>query len=84
MICILIVRNSFIGLKGIYGTLFFGTHDTTFKRSHSKIDVFNENVLLAYTRAQFSSLRLSKEAQKEASEPQGTPLDASGEVLGRS
>jgi predicted porin len=35
-------RNSFIGLKGIYGTLFFGTHDTTFKRSHSKIDVFND------------------------------------------
>ena len=35
-------RNSFIGLKGIYGTLFLGTHDTTFKRSHSKIDVFND------------------------------------------
>ena len=35
-------RNSFIGLKGTYGTLFLGTHDTTFKRSHSKIDVFND------------------------------------------
>jgi predicted porin len=35
-------RNSFIGLKGVYGTLFLGTHDTTFKRSHSKIDVFND------------------------------------------
>ena len=51
---------------------------------HYNINDFNENVLLACTRAQFGSLRLSKEAQKEASEPQGAPLDASGEVLGRS
>jgi predicted porin len=35
-------RNSFIGLKGAYGTLFLGTHDTAFKRSQSKIDVFND------------------------------------------
>ena len=35
-------RNTFIGLKGIYGTLLLGTHDTTFKRSHSKIDIFND------------------------------------------
>ena len=39
-------------------------------------------MLLASTRAQLWSLGLSKEAQKEASEPKGAPLDASGEVLG--
>jgi predicted porin len=35
-------RNSFIGLKGSYGTLFLGTHDTALKKSQSKIDLFND------------------------------------------
>ena len=35
-------RNSFVGLKGSYGTLFLGTHDTAFKKSVSKIDLFND------------------------------------------
>ena len=35
-------RNSFMGLKGSYGTLFLGTHDTAFKKSVSKIDLFND------------------------------------------
>ena len=35
-------RNSFIGLKGSYGTLFLGTHDTAFKKSPEKIDLFND------------------------------------------
>ena len=35
-------RNSFLGIKGAYGTFFFGTHDTSFKRSSSKIDLFND------------------------------------------
>ena len=35
-------RNSFVGIKGSYGTLFFGTHDTALKKSQSKIDLFND------------------------------------------
>jgi len=35
-------RNSFIGLKGSYGVLFLGTHDTALKQSQSKIDLFND------------------------------------------
>ena len=35
-------RDSFIGLKGSYGTLFLGKHDTTFKESQGKIDLFND------------------------------------------
>ena len=35
-------RNSFIGIKGSYGTLFLGTHDTALKKSQSKIDLFND------------------------------------------
>ena len=35
-------RNSFIGINGSYGTFFLGTHDTTFKKSHAKIDLFND------------------------------------------
>ena len=35
-------RNSFIGLKGSYGTLFLGTHDTAFKKSSKIIDLFND------------------------------------------
>ena len=37
-------RNSFIGIKGSYGTLFLGTHDTALKKSQSKIDLFNDLV----------------------------------------
>ena len=49
-------RNSFIGLKGFYGTLFMGTHDTAFKKSQKKIDIFNDlsgdikNILLGENR----------------------------------
>ena len=35
-------RNSFVGIKGSYGTLFLGTHDTAMKRSIAKIDLFND------------------------------------------
>ena len=35
-------RNSFLGIKGSYGTIFIGTHDTAVKRSPSKIDLFND------------------------------------------
>lgn len=35
-------RNTFVGFKGAYGTLFLGKHDTAFKRSSSKIDLFND------------------------------------------
>ena len=35
-------RNSFVGIKGSYGSLFMGTHDTAFKISQSKIDLFND------------------------------------------
>ena len=35
-------RNSFVGLKGSYGTLFLGTHDTAFRKSQAKIDLFND------------------------------------------
>jgi predicted porin len=35
-------RNTFVGFKGTYGTLFLGKHDTAFKRSPSKIDLFND------------------------------------------
>mgnify|MGYP001239438449 FL=1 len=34
-------RDSFIGLKGSYGTLFLGKHNTAFKESQEKIDLFN-------------------------------------------
>lgn len=37
-------RNSFLGLKGSYGTIFLGTHDTAFKKSQQKIDLFNDLV----------------------------------------
>ncbi|MDG2061554.1 MAG: porin [SAR86 cluster bacterium] len=35
-------RNSFVGIKGSYGTFFIGTHDTAFKESGAKIDLFND------------------------------------------
>ena len=35
-------RNSFVGLKGSMGTIFFGKHDTATKRSLKKIDLFND------------------------------------------
>jgi len=35
-------RNTFLGLEGSYGTLFLGTHDTAFKKSQIKIDLFND------------------------------------------
>ena len=35
-------RDTFVGFKGSYGTLFFGTHDTAFKESQDRIDLFND------------------------------------------
>ena len=35
-------RNTFVGIKGFLGTLFLGTHDTAFKESQDKIDLFND------------------------------------------
>lgn len=34
-------RNSFVGLKGNFGKLLFGTHDTPTKSAQGKIDLFN-------------------------------------------
>ena len=34
-------RNTYIGLSGNFGRLFIGTHDTAFKRSQLKVDLFN-------------------------------------------
>ena len=34
-------RNSFVGLKGSFGTLFLGNHDTALKQSQAKVDLFN-------------------------------------------
>jgi len=35
-------RDTFVGIKGSLGTLFIGTHDTAFKESQDKIDLFND------------------------------------------
>ena len=35
-------RNTFVGIKGSLGTLFLGTHDTAFRKSQAKIDLFND------------------------------------------
>ena len=35
-------RNTFVGIKGSLGTLFLGTHDTAFKESQEKIDLYND------------------------------------------
>ena len=34
-------RNSFVGLKGSFGTFFLGNHDTALKQSQAKVDLFN-------------------------------------------
>ena len=34
-------RNTYIGLSGNFGRMFIGTHDTAFKRSQLKVDLFN-------------------------------------------
>ena len=36
------VRNSFVGLKGEFGTVFWGAHDTPFKKMQGKVDRFND------------------------------------------
>ena len=35
-------RDTFVGIKGSLGTLFIGTHDTAFKESQDKIDLFDD------------------------------------------
>ena len=35
-------RDTFVGIKGSLGTIFIGTHDTAFRRSQDKIDLFND------------------------------------------
>ena len=35
-------RNTFLGLKTELGTVFAGTHDTAFKKSQLKVDLFND------------------------------------------
>jgi len=35
-------RNTFVCIKGSFGTLFLGTHDTAFRESQDKIDLFND------------------------------------------
>ena len=41
---LLSTRNSFIGLKGSFGHLVFGTHDTPMKESLQKVDQFNDQI----------------------------------------
>ena len=36
-------RNTFIGISGDFGKLFIGTHDTAFKKSQLKVDLFNDS-----------------------------------------
>ena len=53
-------RNSFVGLKGKYGTIYFGAHDTPFKKAQNKMDQFNDqagdikNLLVGEVRAKDS------------------------------
>jgi len=35
-------RNTFIGISGNFGKFFVGTHDTAFKKSQLKVDLFND------------------------------------------
>ena len=35
-------RNTFVGISGGFGKLFIGTHDTAFKKSQLKVDLFND------------------------------------------
>ncbi len=35
-------RNTFIGLQDNFGTIFAGTHDSAFKKSQLKVDLFND------------------------------------------
>jgi len=35
-------RNSFVGIKGNFGTVFAGIHDTPTKKAQGKIDLFND------------------------------------------
>jgi len=41
---LLVMRNTFVGLEGSFGTVFFGTNDTPIKASQMKIDLFNDQV----------------------------------------
>ena len=35
-------RNTFVGITGNFGKFFVGTHDTAFKKSQLKVDLFND------------------------------------------
>lgn len=37
-------RNSYIGIKGSFGKIFWGAHDTPFKKAQGKVDLFNDQV----------------------------------------
>jgi predicted porin len=41
---LLSTRNTYVGVKGAAGTFFFGAHDTPFKKSQGKIDLFNDTL----------------------------------------
>jgi predicted porin len=41
---LLSTRNTFIGIKGSFGKLLFGTHDTPVKKVQGKIDLFNDQL----------------------------------------
>jgi len=38
------MRNSYVGLEGNFGTFFIGRHDTPFKISTAKLDLFNDTI----------------------------------------
>ncbi|GIS06126.1 MAG: hypothetical protein CM15mP109_08820 [Candidatus Dadabacteria bacterium] len=35
-------RNSYVGLKGAFGKVFMGMHDTPTKKAQGKVDLFND------------------------------------------
>ena len=37
-------RNTFVGLKGAFGTVLFGTHDTPYKLGTGSLDIFGDTV----------------------------------------
>ena len=51
-------RNTFIGIQTDLGTLFAGTHDSAFKKSQLKIDLFNDLAPVSYTHLTLPTKRI--------------------------
>jgi len=52
------MRNSYAGLKGAFGTVLMGRHDTPFKLSTSKLDLFNDTMADHQGTLGFDDLRI--------------------------